>query len=49
MDGWMNGWMDGCMDGWMDGWMDGEVLIRYLDKWMTCRTPFGLAFWGRVR
>ena len=33
----------------MDGWMDGEVLIRYLDKWMTCRSPFGLGSGGGVR
>jgi hypothetical protein len=37
------------MDGWMDGWMDGEVLIRYLDKWMTCRSCFGLGLRGGVR
>ena len=37
------------MDGWMDGWMDGEVLIRYLDEWMTFRTPFGLGLRGRAR
>ena len=29
--------------------MNEEVLIRYLDKWMTCRNPFGLDPGGGVR
>ena len=33
----------------MDGWMDGEVLIRYLDKWMTIRNSLELGLWGRAR
>ena len=37
------------MDGWMDGWMDKEVLIRYLDEWMTRRKPFELGARGGVR